>query len=44
MTQVEVFGYGLIFATGICVLVWVAVIVCILLAGADWIRGKRASR
>jgi len=40
MTGVEVFGYGLIFATGICVLVWVAVIVCILLATADWVRSR----
>jgi len=40
MTEVEVFGYGLIFATGICVLVWAAVIVCILLAGADWVRSR----
>ena len=40
MTEVEVFGYGLIVATGICVLVWAAVIVCILLLTVDWVRSK----
>jgi hypothetical protein len=40
MTELELFGYGLILATGICVLVWVAVIVCILLATADWVRSR----
>ena len=40
MTELELFGYGLIVATGICVLVWVAVIVCILLATADWVRSR----
>jgi len=40
MTQIEVFGYGLIFATGICVLVWVAVVACILLLTADWVRSR----
>jgi hypothetical protein len=40
MTELELFGYGLIVATGICVLVWTAVIVCILLATADWVRSR----
>ena len=40
MTEVEVFGYGLIVATGICVLVWAAVIVCILLLTVDWVRSR----
>jgi len=40
MTEVEVFGYGLIFATGICVLVWVAVVACILLLTVDWVRSR----
>jgi len=40
MTEVELFGYGLILATGICVAVWLAVASLIVLSVWEWTRSK----
>jgi hypothetical protein len=40
MTELELFGYGLIVATGICVAVWVAVASLIVLSVWEWTRRR----
>jgi hypothetical protein len=40
MTELELFGYAVIAASGICVLVWVAVASLIVLSVWEWTRRR----
>ncbi len=40
MTELELFGYAVIAATGICVAVWLMVATCALLWVWEWARDK----
>ena len=40
MTELELFGYAIIAATGICVAVWVAMASLIVLSVWEWARSR----
>ena len=44
MTELELFGYAIIFATGICATIWLLVAACIIVSVWEWARGKHEPR
>jgi len=40
MTELELFGWAIVFATGCCVAVWLVLAYCILFSVWEWSRGK----
>ena len=44
MTEIELFGYAIIVATGICVSIWLLVAGCIVFSVWEWVRGKHGTR
>ena len=40
MTELELFAYAIVFATGICAAVWLTLAGCIVFSVWEWVRGK----
>ena len=40
MTELQWFGWAVVFATGLCAAVWLTLAGCILLSVWEWVRGK----
>ena len=41
MTELELFAYAIVFATGICAAVWLTLAGCIVFSVYEWVRGVR---
>ena len=44
MTELELFAYAIVFATGICAAVWLTLAGCIVFSVWEWVRGKYGTR
>jgi len=44
MTELELFAYAIVFATGICAAVWLTLAGCIVFSVWEWVRGKYEAR
>ena len=44
MTELELFAYAIVFATGICAAVWLTLAGCIVFSVWEWVRGKYEPR
>ena len=44
MTELELFAYAIVFATGICAAVWLTLAGCIVFSVWEWVRGKYETR
>ena len=44
MTELELFAYAIVFATGLCAALWLTLAGCIVFSVWEWVRGKYGAR
>ena len=44
MTELELFAYAIVFASGLCAALWLTLAGCIVFSVWEWVRGKYETR